>query len=65
MKCECWVAAAGAANVPHAHPHARHRVECVGGCECEAATIDALWQEKASMLMTAEFQVGAWSGTLL
>lgn len=32
------------------------RVECVGGCECEAATIDALWQEKASMLMTAEFQ---------
>lgn len=32
------------------------RVECVNGCECQETLIDALWQEKASMLMTAEFQ---------
>lgn len=28
------------------------------GCECEPIEIDALWSEKASMLMTAEFAVG-------
>ena len=34
------------------------RVECVGGCECKAVEIDALWVEKASMLMTQELKVG-------
>jgi hypothetical protein len=35
------------------------RVQCVAGCKCEPTDIDALWGEKASMLMTAEFAVGA------
>jgi hypothetical protein len=35
------------------------RVECVGGCECKAVEIGALWVEKASMLMTQELKVGA------
>lgn len=35
------------------------RVKCVSGCKCQESEIDALWQEKASMLMTAEFAVRA------
>ncbi|KAI3436519.1 hypothetical protein D9Q98_005936 [Chlorella vulgaris] len=30
-------------------------VECVAGCQCEATEIDSLWEQQASMLMTAEF----------